>query len=112
MNLFGELLVKTLAVFVTGYILSAGISIPSIWVAVVIAIVLGVLNTFLKPFLVLITLPVNIFTLGLFTFVINALIVMLAAWIVPGFIVANFWWALLFALILSLVSGFLQMFVD
>jgi len=109
MNIFLELFIKSLAVFVTGYILSAGITVPSIWIAVVIAIVLGVLNFFIKPFIILLTLPINILTLGLFTFFISAFIVELASWIAPGFIVVNFWWAMLFSFILALVSMFLHM---
>ena len=108
MNTFFELIIKAFAVFITGYILSAGITIPSIWIAVVVAVVLGILNTFIKPFILLLTLPFNILTLGLFTFFINAFIVMITSWIVPGFIVINFWWAMLFSLILAIISIFLR----
>ena len=109
MQLILELFIKALAVFVTGYILSAGIIISSPWVAVVVAIVLGVLNVFVKPLILLLTLPINILTLGLFTFFINAFIVQVASWIVPGFGVTNFWWAMLFSLILALINVFLHM---
>lgn len=78
------------------------------WLAALIAaIVLGVANAFIRPLLVLLTLPVTILTLGLFIFVINALIVMLVDYLVPGFEVAGFWWALLFSFVVSLVSWFL-----
>lgn len=94
-----------LAVFVAAYILP-GIIVKSFFVALVVAVVLGLLNIFIKPLLVILTLPLEILTFGLFTFVINALLVMLTALIVPGFMVKNFWWALLFSLIISVVTWF------
>jgi len=112
MKIFIELFIKALAVFVTAYILSAGITVPTIWMSIVVAIVLGVLNTFLKPLLLLLTLPVNILSLGIFTFFVNAFIVMLASWIIPGFVVVSFWWAMLFSVILCVVSMFLNLLVD
>ncbi len=72
--------------------------------ALVLAVVLALINIFIKPVISLLTLPINILTLGLFSLVINALLVMLAAMIVPGFAVAGFWMALLFALVLSLIN--------
>ncbi|MDE2058046.1 MAG: phage holin family protein, partial [Patescibacteria group bacterium] len=72
--------------------------------AVVLAIVLGALNIFIRPLLIVLTLPITLLTLGLFTIVINAFLVWLAALIVPGFSVANFWWAALFAIVLMLVN--------
>lgn len=109
MNIIIELLVKAFAVFVTAYILSAGIILPSFWVATVVAIVLGILNIFVKPLILILTLPINLMTLGLFTFVVNALIIMLVAAIVPGFAVVSFWWAMLFSIVLSLVTVFLHL---
>lgn len=107
MQIIIALLVNTIAVIASGYILP-GIEISNFLSAVLVAIVLGVLNTFLKPILLLLTLPINIITLGLFTLVINACIVLIAGRIVSGFFVENFWWALLFSIVLSLVSGFLN----
>jgi putative membrane protein len=75
------------------------------WVAIVTAIVLALLNTFVKPLLVLLTLPATILTLGLFMLVINAAMILLAREIVPGFSVDGFWYALLLSLFLSLVNG-------
>ena len=72
--------------------------------------VLGAINAFIKPVVVILTLPINILTLGLFTLVINALLVMLAARIVPGFGVAGFWSALAFAVVLSVVNWVLGRF--
>ena len=84
-----------------------GIYLGSFWAALVVALILGLLNVFLKPILVLLTLPITVVTLGLFIFVINALIVLLVGNIVPGFFVAGFWSALLFSLVLTLINSFL-----
>ena len=92
-------LVATLIILVVAYILP-GITISGFFSALFTALILGVVNAFIKPVLLLLTLPVNILTLGLFTLVINALLVMLVAAIVPGFQVKNFWWALLFSVCL------------
>jgi len=70
--------------------------------------VLAILNIFVKPLIILLTLPVTIITLGLFLFVINALVVMLASRFVDGISVASFWWALIFSLILSVVTSILD----
>jgi len=107
MSIIISLIVSAIAVFVTGYILP-GIHIENFLTAVIIAVVLGVLNSFVKPILTILTLPITIVTLGLFVLVINALLVMLATLIVPGFHVDSFWWALAFAIILSLVSSVLN----
>ena len=68
---------------------------------------MGILNLFVKPILIILTLPITIFTFGLFLFVINALIILLAAKFVNGFRVDGFWWALLFSLLLSVLTSFL-----
>ena len=77
-------LVSALAIMVGAYILP-GVKIESFITALLIAVVLGIINAIIKPILVILTLPINILTLGLFTLVINALLIMLCAWIVPGF---------------------------
>lgn len=106
-NILIHILIASLAVFVTAYILP-GIAIKDFGAAIVVAIILGLLNYFIKPVLLLVSLPINIVTLGLFTFVINALLVMLVGAMVSGFGVKNFWWALAFSLILSLINGVLN----
>ncbi|PZR21024.1 MAG: hypothetical protein DI539_09175 [Flavobacterium psychrophilum] len=78
-----------------------GVRVDSFFTAFIVALVLGLLNIFIKPILVLFTLPVTIFTLGLFLLVINALIIMLCDELVNGFEVSGFWRALLFSLVLS-----------
>lgn len=102
-----NLLINGLAVFVTGRILP-GVTLDDFLTAIVVSVVLGVINTFIKPLLVLFTLPVNILSLGLFTFVINAVVVLIVDALVPGFKVDGFWMALLFSLVLSLVSAVLH----
>ena len=97
-------IVSAVIILLLSYILP-GITVAGFVTALLVALVWGLLNAFIKPVLILLTLPINILTLGLFTFVINALLVMLVAAIVPGFRVANFWWALLFSIILSLVMS-------
>jgi putative membrane protein len=104
MNLLLNILVSAVAVLVTGRLLP-GVAIDGFGTAVVVAIVLGLVNGLLGPVLVALTLPINVLTLGLFTFVIIGGLVMLTAAIVPGFRVANFWWALGFAFVLALVNS-------
>lgn len=100
-------LVSTLAIIVTAYVLP-GVHIQSFVTALVAAVVLGIINSIIKPILLLLTLPINFLSLGLFTFVINAFLVLLAAQFVPGFIVDGFWWALAFSIVLSLVNSVLH----
>lgn len=78
----------------------------------VLAVVVGLINAILKPILHLLALPITILTLGLFSLVINGLLILLASRLVPGFVVDGFWWALLFSLVLSLVNGFFSMLKD
>ena len=101
------LLVNSLAVFITAYVLP-GVVVASFMVALIVAVVLGAINTFIRPLLIVLTLPITVLTLGVFILVINALLILLVDWLVAGFDVRNFWWALLFSLVLALVSGFLN----
>lgn len=107
MGIIISLLLNSLAVFVTAYILP-GIHLKNFMTALVVAVVLGMINTFIRPIILLLTLPINILTLGLFTFVILGGIVLLVSSIVPGFGVDGFWWAVAFSLILSLVNAFIN----
>jgi putative membrane protein len=86
------------------------IFVQSFFVALVVAVVLGFLNTIIRPILIVLTLPIEILTLGLFTFVINAFLVILTSSIVSGFYVKSFWWALVFSLVLSLITAILHIF--
>jgi putative membrane protein len=96
-------LITTVAIIISAYVLP-GVTVTGLFAALVTALVLGFLNAIIRPILLILTLPLNILTLGLFTFVINALLIMLTSAIVPGFEVRNFWWALLFSLVLSLIN--------
>jgi putative membrane protein len=89
-----------------------GVHIDTFWTAIVFAVVLAILNIFIKPLIILLTLPVTILTLGLFLFIINALVVALASKFVHGITIDSFWWALLFSLILSFVTSILERELD
>jgi putative membrane protein len=96
-------LVNALVIMVAAYVLS-GVHVNNLWTALVVALVMGILNILVKPLLILLTLPITIVTFGLFLLVINALMVLLASAVVPGFTVDGFWWALLFSLLVSLIN--------
>jgi putative membrane protein len=85
-----------------------GIHIESFWTAIILALVLAILNSIVKPILVILTFPITILTFGLFLFVINALIILIAGNFINGFKVDGFWWALLFSLLLSIISSILR----
>src|SRR5271154_5322418 len=106
LSIIFTILISSVAVFVTAHILP-GVHVDNFGTALIAAIVLGVINTFIRPILFLLTLPINILTLGLFTLVIVALCVMLASALVPGFKVDGFWWALAFGIVMWLVNTFL-----
>jgi putative membrane protein len=101
------LILNTIAFFVVAEI------VPGVWVdkwqtLLVVAVIWGLLSLLLKPVLILLTLPVNMMTLGLFTLVINASLMLLTSRVVPGFEVSGFWTAMLASVVLSLVSMFLK----
>ncbi|WMJ73531.1 phage holin family protein [Cytophagaceae bacterium ABcell3] len=97
-----------LSIFVLGVsAILPGVTVTGFWSALALVLVLSLLNLFIKPILVFLTIPVTVFTLGLFLLVINGFIVMLAAYLVPGFEVVNFWWALLFSLGISFINSLL-----
>jgi putative membrane protein len=96
-------LIATLAIAITAYLLP-GVSVDSLFAAMIAALVLGLVNAFLRPILFILTLPITIVTLGLFTLVINASLIMLTDLVVPGFMVANFWWAILCSIILWAIN--------
>ena len=109
MNWLLKLILRTILVIFIAYILpDTSVQISSFWSALLVAISLAVLNTFIKPLLILITIPFTILTFGLFLLVINAGIIMIADAMVSGFMVDGFWWALLFSLILSFFSSLFE----
>ena len=93
----------TLAILMASYLLS-GIQISGFWAAVAAAAMLGILNAFFRPIALILTLPVNILTFGLFTFVINAVLLKMVSGVISGFQVEGFWTAIFGALVISLVS--------
>lgn len=105
-----RLIISALAVLITSLTLD-GVTVDPWWWAVIIAVVLGLINSWIRPLVKLFALPINILTLGLFTFVINALMVLLCSWLVgPHFLVQNIWWAMAFSVVLTLVSWLLHLF--
>jgi len=110
-GIFVRWLILTIAIFVTSYLLD-GIHVSGFFSAFFAAAILGVLNAFFRPFLLIITLPINILTLGFFTFVINAILLMMASGVIPGFEVAGFWSAVFGSLFISLISWFITSFIN
>ena len=108
MNLLIRLIISTLSILVASYVLP-GVYVDSFVTAMIVAIVLGCLNIFIKPFLILFSLPAVIFTLGLFLIVINTFIILITDSLIDGFHVNSFWWALLFSLVMWIVSSALNM---
>lgn len=102
-----KILVCAVNVFLLAYILP-GVEIRDMLTALVVAVVLSLLDAFIKPLIILLTLPVTILTLGIFLFVINACIILLDAYFVHGFKVESFWHALLFSILLSFFNSFIH----
>ena len=107
MNLLVKLLISTILVFVLAHFLP-GIVVDKFSTALIVAVVLALLNTFLKPILIFLTIPVTIVTLGLFLLVINAVIIIIGDKLIDGFAVSGFWYALLFSLLLSIGQSILN----
>src|SRR5689334_14233418 len=101
MRLIFNWLIQAVAIIIAAYLIP-GVTVQNLLAALVLAVVLGAINTFIKPILVILTLPLTILTLGLFILVLNALLIMLAGSIVPGFAVAGFGSAFIFAIVLSI----------
>jgi putative membrane protein len=101
------------AVMVAGWLMSPHIYVESFLTGILVAFILAILNAVVRPILVFISIPATVLSLGLFIFVINALIVMLAAYLIdsPKFSIEGFWWALLFSLVVSFVSSILNGFI-
>lgn len=108
MNFILQLLLTALAAFLAAK-LTPGVNITSYWTAIILALVLGLLDVFVKPILEFISIPVTLLTLGLFMLVINAVIILLASWIISSFQVSGFWAALLYSIIFSVVSWLLNL---
>jgi putative membrane protein len=104
-------LVLTLSIMLAAYLLE-GIYVAGFFSALFAAAALGILNAFFRPILIILTLPINILTLGLFTFIINAVLLMMASGIISGFVVRGFWSAVFGSLLISVVSWLLSSFIN
>ena len=107
MNTLVKILLTAAAVLLLANLLP-GVHVVGYWGAIIVAIVLGLLRLFVKPLLILFTLPLTIMTLGLFLFVINAVIILIASELLDGFRVEGFWWAVLFSILLSFIQSILN----
>ena len=104
-------ILNAVALLVVAYVLP-GIVVASFGSAMLAALVLGLINSLVKPFLILLTLPITIITLGLFLIVLNALMFWFAGSVLKGFQVNGFWWAVGGAILYSLISGFLSNLIN
>jgi len=111
LGLLAKWLINSLALFAASYLV-AGIVIHDFWSGLAAAALLGIVNAIIRPIVVLLTLPINLLTLGLFTLVINAFMLKLVAWAIKGFSVHSFWAAFWGALVISLVSWFINLLFD
>jgi putative membrane protein len=107
MSVLLQIILSSIAIYFTAWLLP-GISVTGFGTAIIVAVVLGILNIILKPILQVLSFPITVITLGLFLLVINTLIILIASWLVGGFHVENFWWALLFSVIVSIVTGLFE----
>jgi putative membrane protein len=98
-----KILVSSLALFLAAYLIP-GVSISDYPTAILVALVISLLNIFLKPILILFTIPITIFTFGVFLFFINAIIIYIASSFINGFTVQSFWDAFIFSLLLSIIQ--------
>lgn len=103
-----KLLVSSLAVFFGAYILHNGVYLDGFPTAILVALLIGFLNAFLKPILIILTIPITLITFGLFLLVINAVIIMLADYALTGFSVDSFTTALLYSIIVSIITWLLE----
>ncbi len=104
MKLILRIVITAILVLLLSNFLS-GVHVDSFTIALIVAVVLGLLNVFFKPIMVMLTLPITVLTLGLFLLVINAIIILLCTKIVGGFHVDSFWTAILFSLLLSVLQS-------
>jgi len=110
-GIFIRWLILTAAIIFTSYIID-GIQVKGFFSALFAAAILGILNAFFRPILIVLTLPINILSLGLLTFIINAMLLKMASGIIPGFEVYGFWSAVFGSLLISVVSWVLSSFIN
>lgn len=109
MKLLINWIIAAVAIIIAAYILP-GVTVSGFVPALVLAVVLGAINAFIRPILIILTFPISVLTLGLFAVILNTLLIMLAAAIVPGVQIASFWWALLFGIVLAVVHAVFRAF--
>jgi putative membrane protein len=107
MRFFLKLLVSSLAVFFGAYILP-GVYLDGFPTAILVALLMGFLNAFLKPVLVVLTIPITLVTFGLFLLVINAIIILMADYALSGFAVNSFFTAVLYSILVSVITWILE----
>src|SRR4030042_2981092 len=107
MRVIIKLAINVFALFVVAYLVP-GFVLSGLWPAIVAAIVIGVVNTFIRPILQIIALPISLITFGISAFLINVALLYMVSFIVPGFRIANFLTALIASIVLALVSWFLH----
>ena len=108
---FFRWMILTVAILVTSYLMD-GIQVSGFFSAFFAAAILGILNAFFRPILLVLTLPINILSLGLFTFVLNAVLLMMVSGVIPGFDVYGFWSGLFGSLLISLISWIITSFIN
>lgn len=108
MKLILKLLLSALGVFILANLDFTGVSVDGYATAIIVSVVLALLNLFVKPILIIFTLPITILTLGLFLLIINALIILLAGNMIDGFTVSGIWSAILFSILLSILESILH----
>ena len=98
---------SAVAIAIAAYLVP-GVTITGIVAILILAVVLGAINSFIRPVLMFLTMPISVMTLGIFALILNTLLIMLAAAIVPGVAVSGFWAAFIFGIILAVISAFLK----
>ena len=112
MKFLVKLAILTLSIFLVAYFFPFLIEIDTIWSALIAAILLSLVNVFIRPLLFILTQPINILTLGLFTFVLNGLLLLLVSFLVSGFKVLGLWQAVVASLLISIVSWALNVVLN
>lgn len=105
-----RILLTAVAVYLLPHVLN-GVKVDKFRTAIIVALVLALLQFIVKPILIFLTLPITIITLGLFLFFVNAIIILIAAYFVDGFVVDNVWWAFVFSILLSILQSALYQIV-
>lgn len=111
MKILAHWVLNALVILAAAYLLP-GVTVSGFVPALLVALVLGILNAVVRPVFILLTLPITVLTFGLFLLVINSVLVYVTSFIVPGFSVANFWWAFLLGLVLSALNYIVNRLFD